>query len=85
MRMMGFGVIFKDKDQKSFLLLTRLIIQNHIPPNLFIYLAIPVAHESSRARNWSQAAAMLDPLTHCVRPAIEPVPPQGPELLQIGS
>ena len=31
------------------------------------------------------AAAMTDPLIHCMGPGIEPVPPQQPELLQSGS
>ena len=52
-----------------------------------------MAYGSSQARNWIQAAAMtyatdaamLDPLTHCARPGIEPRAPQQPEPLQSDS
>ena len=58
---------------------------------LFIYLVVPVAYGSSWARDWIQAApvtaavAMLNLLTHCTGPGIEPTPPQWHEPLQSSS
>ena len=49
-----------------------------------IFMAAPAAYGSSWAGDWiwAAAAATPDPLTHCARPRIEPVPLQQAELLQ---
>ena len=55
---------------------------------LFVcFMAEPSAYGSSQARDWIQAAvvAMLDPVTHCARPGMEPVPLQWPKLWQLDS
>ena len=61
-------------------------------------MAMPMAYESSQARDWiwamaatytaavtSVAATVSETLTHCARPGIEPVPPQRPKSLQLDS
>ena len=56
-------------------------------------MATPTAYGSSWAKDqiWATAAtyatamATQDPLTHCARLGIEPVPPQWPEPLQSDS
>ena len=57
------------------------------------FMAIPTAYGSSQARKWIQATAeifteaveMLDPLTHCARLGIKPVPSWWPKPLQSDS
>ena len=52
--------------------------------NVFKFMVTPMAYGGSRAREWigaialtyATAAAIPDPLTHCVRLGIEPMPPQ---------
>ena len=56
----------------------------------FNFMATPVTYGSFQARDGKggiQAAAFSNAgsLTHCVRPGIEPLPPQQPEPLQPGS
>ena len=57
----------------------------HPPIYFFFFLMIaPVTHGNAQARGSIQAAAAStpDPLTHCTGLGVEPVPPQGPELMQ---
>lgn len=50
-------------------------------------MARPVAQVKfpGQGLNWAAAATIQDPLTHCARQGMEPVPLQGPELLQLDS